>query len=206
MLPAFFKPGVAVANHAQSGESIRSSLGANRLKKIFSLMKPGDYLFMQFGHNDMKDKSPDALATYRTNLVKLVGETRAHGGFPVLVTSMERKSGVSAPTLEDYPQTVRDVATELDVPLVDLNAQSLVLYRALGDELDHAFQDGTHHTQLRRYLLAKCVVQSISDLKLPLAEHIVEEFTGFDPQHPDTLESVNIPASPHSDLTKPAGS
>jgi hypothetical protein len=94
----------------------------------------------------------------------------------------------------------------LGVPLIDLNAQSLVLYRALDDDLDRAFQDGTHHTNYGAYLLAKCVVQSIRDLQLPLAKHIIDEFTGFDPQHPDTLESVNIPPSPHSDLIKPAGS
>jgi lysophospholipase L1-like esterase len=206
MLPVFFKPGVAIANHAQSGESIRSSLGANRFKKIFSVMKPGDYLFIQFGHNDMKDKSPDALANYRENLIKLVGQTRELGGLPVLVTSMERKDGVKSATLGEYPQTIREVAAELGVPMIDLNAQSLVLYRALGNNLDRAFQDGTHHTNYGAYLLAKCVVQSIRDLKLPLAEHIVDDFTGFDPRQPDTLQSVNIPPSSQSDLTKPAGS
>jgi lysophospholipase L1-like esterase len=206
MLPAFFKPGVAIANHAQSGESIRSSLGAKRFDKIFSLLKPGDYLFIQFGHNDMKDKSPTALTTYRANLVKLVNETRTLGGFPVVVTSMERKNGIKAPTLEGHPQAVRDVAAEFDVPLVDLNAQSGVLYRALGKELDHAFQDGTHHTNYGAYLLAKCVVQTIRDLELPLANEIVDDFAGFDPQHPDTLKSVSIPVSPHLDLSKPAGS
>ena len=206
MLTAFFKPGIAVANHAQSGESIRSSLGAKRFDKIFSLMRPGDYLFIQFGHNDMKDKSPDALATYRANLVKLVNETRDRGGLPVLVTPMERKGGIKAPTLQDYPRTVREVAAELGVPLIDLNAQSLVLYRALGDELDFAFQDGTHHTNYGAYLLAECVVQSIRELKLPLADSIVDSFVGFDPQQPDTLKSFSIPASPRIDLTKPAGS
>jgi lysophospholipase L1-like esterase len=206
MLPVFFEPGVAVANHAQSGESIRSSMGANRFKKIFSMMKPRDYLFMQFGHNDMKDKSPEALATYRANLVNLVGETRKRGGIPVLVTSMERKAGVNAPTLGEYPQTVREVAAELEVALIDLNAKSLVLYLALDEDIDHAFQDGTHHTNYGAYLFAKCVAQSIRDLELPLAEHISVDFTGFDPQHPDTFKSVDIPASSRIDFTQPAGS
>ena len=62
MLPRFFKPEVAVANYAESGETIKSSLGANRFDKIFSTMKKGDYLFVQFGHNDMKDKATNALA------------------------------------------------------------------------------------------------------------------------------------------------
>ena len=80
MLTRFFKQGVAVANHAESGESIKSSLGAKRFEKIFSTLKTGDYLFLQFGHNDMKDRAADALATYRANLEKLVDETRKHGG------------------------------------------------------------------------------------------------------------------------------
>jgi lysophospholipase L1-like esterase len=205
MLPVFFKPAVAVANHAQSGESIRGSLGANRFDKIFSLIKPGDYLFVQFGHNDMKNKSSDALENYRANLVEIVEKTREIGAQPVLVTSMERKEGRKKPTLMGYPQTVRDVAEGLDVPLVDLNVKSLQLYRALGDNFDKAFQDGTHHTNYGSYLFAKAVVQSIRDLKLPLADMIVDDFTSFDPNHPDSYESVSIPASPHFDLTQPAG-
>jgi lysophospholipase L1-like esterase len=205
MLPAFFKPGVAIANHANSGESIRSSMGANRFDKIFSFIKSGDYLFVQFGHNDMKSNDSDALDYYRSQLVKIVKETRRAGANPVLVTSMERKEGLKKPTLKGYPRTVRDVAKELVVPLVDLNAKSVVLYEALGDNLDKAFQDGTHHTNYGSYLFAKTVVQSIRDLKLDLAKHIVADFSGFDPHRPDPYESVSIPASPRFDLTQPAG-
>jgi hypothetical protein len=86
-----------------------------------------------------------------------------------------------------------------------LNVQSLQLYRALGDNFDRAFQDGTHHTNYGSYLFARCVVQSIRDLKLPLAQHIVDDFTSFDPNQPDPYESVSIPASPRFDLTQPAG-
>ena len=94
MLPRFFKPDVAVANHAESGESIRGSLGAGRFDKVYSLLKKGDYLFLQFGHNDMKDRDPNALATYKANLKRIVAETRKRGATPVLVTSMERKGGI----------------------------------------------------------------------------------------------------------------
>ena len=55
---------LAVANYAQSGESIESSLSARRFDKIFSMMKPGDWLLLQFGHNDMKDRAPDSFATF----------------------------------------------------------------------------------------------------------------------------------------------
>ncbi len=158
MLPRFFKPDVAVANHAESGETVADSLRAQRFEKIFSLMKPGDYLFVQFGHNDMKNKATNALEIYRADLRKIVERTRTFGGTPVLVTSMERKNGVEHDTLAGYPQTVRDVAKEENCALIDLNAMSRVFYRALGTNLDKAFQDGTHHNNYGSYELAKCVV------------------------------------------------
>ncbi|MFM2296236.1 MAG: hypothetical protein RLZZ350_2649, partial [Verrucomicrobiota bacterium] len=107
MLPRFFSDRVCVANYAESGEAIKSSLGANRFKKIYATIRPGDYLFVQFGHNDMKDKATNALAVYKTNLKKIVADTRALGATPVLVTSMERKAGVEHDTLAGYPDTVR---------------------------------------------------------------------------------------------------
>src|SRR6202000_612955 len=132
-------------NHAESGETIVNSLKAQRFEKIFSLMKPGDYLFVQFGHNDMKDKATNARGVYKSNLEKIVARTRSLGGTPVLVTSMERKNGIDQDTLMGYPQTVRDVAKEEQCALIDLNAMSRIFYRALGSDLDKAFQDGTHH-------------------------------------------------------------
>lgn len=79
MLTRFFKPGVAVANHAESGESLRSSLGAKRLDKVLSLMKPGDYLFIQYGHNDEKEKGEGVgpFTTYKAALKKFVAAARA---------------------------------------------------------------------------------------------------------------------------------
>jgi lysophospholipase L1-like esterase len=204
MLPRFFQPDVAVANYAESGESIRSSLGANRFNKIFSTLKPGDYLFMQFGHNDMKDKHTNALAVYKENLKKLVARTRELGGTPVLITSMERKAGVAKDTLADYPQTVRDVAKEENCALIDLNKMSRVFYRALGADLDKAFQDGTHHNNYGSYELAQCVVEGIKESKLPLAKSIVPDFS-FDPAKPDDVNKFEMPASPTVSAEKPLG-
>jgi lysophospholipase L1-like esterase len=124
MLTRFFNPQVAVANHAMSGESIKSSLGAGRFDKIFSQMKPGDYLFVQYGHNDMKDTSPDALEVYCRNLSMIIDRTRSKQATPVLVTSMERKKGVAEDTLRGYPDAVRRVAKEREVALIDLNTMS----------------------------------------------------------------------------------
>ena len=205
MLPRFFKPEIAVANHAESGESVASSLGAKRFEKVFSLMKPGDYLFLQYGHNDMKDKATNALATYKSNLKKIVARTRELGGTPVLVTSMERKNGVEQDTLAGYPDAVREVAREEHCALIDLNAMSRIFYQALGADLDKAFQDGTHHNNYGSYELAKCVVEGIKQDKLPLAKSIVDDFKSFDPAKPDAVATFEMPASPNGSVVKPLG-
>ncbi len=205
MLPRFFQPDVAVANYAQSGESVKSSLGAHRFDKVFSLLKPGDYLFVQFGHNDMKDKATNALAVYKSNLEKIVARTRQLGGTPVLVTSMERKNGIDHDTLAGYPDTVRVVAKEQNCALVDLNAMSRQFYRALGGGLDKAFQDGTHHNNYGSYELARCVVTGIKKAGLPLAKSIVSDFGDFDPAKPDAVGTFEMAVSPVVSTDKPLG-
>jgi lysophospholipase L1-like esterase len=208
MLPRFFKPGIAVANYAESGESLRSSLGAHRLDKVLSVMKPGDYLLVQFGHNDMKEKGEGvgAFTTYKHDLKHFADAAKAKGATVVLITSMERKAGVNHDTLGDYPAAVRQLAAEEHLPLIDLHAMSKTLYRALGPDLPKAFQDGTHHNNYGAYELAKCVVQGIKDSHAGgLDRYVVDEFRSFDPAHPDPVAAVQIPASANSATTKPEG-
>jgi lysophospholipase L1-like esterase len=205
MLPRFFGPGLAVANYAQSGESLKSSLGAGRFAKVFSEMKTNDWLLVQFGHNDMKDKATNALAAYRLNLKQIVQQTRARGATPVLVTSMERKGGIEADTLGGYPQTVRDVAREEGVGLIDLHAMSRVLYRALGPKLDRAFQDGTHHNNYGSYELARCVVAGIRANTPELAKFLAADVAPFDPARPDDPDKFRLAASAAADAKPPEG-
>jgi lysophospholipase L1-like esterase len=205
MLTRFLKPGVAVANHAESGESIASSLSAHRFEKVFSQMKKGDLLLLQFGHNDMKDKKAGALDRYQSNLKTIVTQTRSLGGTPVLITSMERMGGVEAPTLMGYPDAVREVARQEGTTLIDLNAMSLQFYRALGTNLNKAFQDPTHHNNYGSYQLAKCIVHGIRTNRLSLAKYIVDDFRSFDPGQPDAWEGFYVPPSPASSTLKPEG-
>lgn len=213
MLPRFFNDRVAVANHAQSGESLRSSLGAHRLDKVTSVMRPGDYLFIQYGHNDMKERGDGigAFTSYKADLERFVAAARARGGIPVLVTSMHRKSldaaGKIKNTLGDYPEAVRTVAREQKVALIDLHAMSALFYEALGPaEIAAAFQDGTHHNNYGSYELAKCVVTGIRAAKLDLANHLVADLGPFDPAKPDPVAAFKIPASPEASVLKPDGS
>jgi lysophospholipase L1-like esterase len=213
MLTRFFEPGIAISNQAESGETADDSIRAGRLAKVLSTMKRGDYLFIQFGHNDMKEKGPGIgpFTSYKTNLQMYVDGARSKGGFPVLVTSMNRKTmdstGHITNSLKEYPDAVRQLAKEANVPLIDLNAMSKTLYEAIGrKDLSKAFVDGTHHNAYGSYELAKCVVQGILDDKLDLSKFVVDDFKPFDPAHPDPIGSISIPPSPKASTTAPSGS
>lgn len=216
MLPRFFKPEVAISNHAQSGESFGSSLGARRMDKVYSLMKPGDYLMVQFGHNDMKDNRPDALDRYKSALKQVAEETRKRRGIPLFVTSMHRhrfEGNRVVNSLNDYPDAVRQMGKENDVPVLDLHAMSKVLYEALGPEpswdlfakTGETKHDGTHHSNYGSYELAKCIVEGLKQHKIPLARHIADDFGTFDPSRPDPVTSFTVPTSPRKTTEKPLG-
>ena len=181
MLTRFFKPGVAIANHAESGESLRSSLRANRLDKVLSVMKPGDYLFIQYGHNDEKEKGEGVgpYTTYKSDLKKFVIAARQRGGIPVLITPVQRRTfdneGKITNSHGDYPEAVRQVAKEENVPLIDLNAMSKTLYETWGPEqskLAFAPNDNTHHNDYGSYELAKRIVEGIRANKLAIASRL----------------------------------
>jgi lysophospholipase L1-like esterase len=215
MLTRFLKPDVVVANHAESGESLRSSLGARRLEKVASLLKRGDYLFVQYGHNDEKENGEGvgAFTTYKADLKKFVETARAHGAIPVLITPVQRRTfdqqGKITNSHGDYPEAVRQVAREDKVALVDLHEMSTRFYEALGpDKSKLAFKDGdgTHHNNYGSYELAKCVVEGLRAAKLPIVRSLVKALPKFNPSYPDPLETFSLPASPMVNYVKPLGS
>jgi lysophospholipase L1-like esterase len=199
LLPRFFNPGVAVSNQAQSGETLKSFANALRLDKILSQMKKGDYLFMQFGHNDSKDSWPQTYVepetTYKAYLKVYIAEARLRGATPVLVTPMDRGvRGTGAPTHGHggYSQAMREVAEEERVPLIDLYNMSIVLYENAGADAANVLADGTHSTAYGGYEFAKCIVTGIKQNKLDLAGFIVDDFTEFDPTHPDSESALDL--------------
>lgn len=202
MLPKFFGNHVAVANHAESGETLKSFITGLRFDKVLSLMKKGDYLFIQFGHNDQKENWPqtyaEAMTTYKEYLRVYITEARRRGGEPVLVTPMHRRNFDSAgkvrETLGDYPEAMRQVAKEENVPLIDLHAMSAKFYEALGpDRSAVAFanqgRDATHHSAYGAYELARCVVEGIKQANLGLTKYMDATATGYDPATPDSPET-----------------
>lgn len=208
MLPRFLKPEIAVANHAQSGETLKSTLTSLRFAKVLSQLRPGDWVFLQFGHNDQKQQWPqtyvEARTTYRAYLRTYIAEIRLRGATPVLVTSMQRRTfdahGRIRNTHGEYPQVVRELAAEEKLTLVDLDRMSVAFYEALGpEEAPLAFaddgRDPTHHNNYGAYELAKCVVQALRDAGSPLTAYIREDVPGFDPARPDPPGQLALPPS-----------
>lgn len=228
MIPAFFKPGkVAIANYAESGETLHSFIVEHRFEKELNLMKPGDYAFVEFGHNDQKEKGEGvgAFTTYKKDLEYFIAEVKKRGAIPVLVTSVQRRlfdsTGKIEETLGDYPAAVRQTAKEQNVSLVDLNAMSKVMYEAWGpQESINAFvhfpansfpgdtrklADDTHFRAFGANEIAKLVIKGIRDNRLGLASFILETVPQFYPDKPDALSSFYWPLSPSKDATKPDG-
>jgi lysophospholipase L1-like esterase len=218
MLPRFMGDGVAVANHAESGESLRSFVAENRLAKLDSLMRPGDFLFIEFGHNDQKERGDNvgAFTTYKADLERFVADARRHGATPVLVTPVNRRTfgpdGKVANSLGDYPEAVRRVAREQGVALIDLNAMTKVLYEALGPEgakmlfpFSNGRVEGTHHNNYGSYEIARCVVEGIRACHLSIEDNIAAGTAAFDPAHPDPLADFRLPPSPKATTEVPYG-
>ncbi len=199
LLPRFFKPGVAVSNQAQSGETLKSFANALRLDKILSQMKKGDYLFIQFAHNDSKQNWPQTYVepetTYKDYLKVYIAEARLRGAIPVLVTAMDRgnrTTGAPSHGHGGYPDAMREVSQEEHVPLIDLYKMSIVFYDSAGSDAPRILADGTHSTAYGGYEFAKCIVMGIKQNKLDLANYIVPDFKDFDPAHPDAAAQLNL--------------
>ena len=216
MLPRFFKPEVAVANHGESGESLRGFIGERRLEKVLSVIKPGDYLFIQMGHNDQKEKGEGvgALTTYKADLKRFIADVRQHGATPVLVSPMNRLTfdadGKITNSLGDYPEAVRQAGKEENAAVIDLNAMSKPFYEALGPVEAHkafAGNDTTHHSDYGSYELAKCIVEGIKQDKLPLVKFLTDDVRTktFDPAHPDPIAGFDVPAEPGGNGPRPYG-
>ena len=209
MITRFFGPNIAIANNGESGESLRGFIGEQRFAKVMSIIQPGDFLFIQMGHNDQKEKGDGvgAFTTYAADLKKFIDAARQHGATPVLVTPVSRLAwGTGAEAnkiinnLGDYPDAVRKVGKEENVAVIDLNAFSKPFYEALGPTDGHlafAGSDTTHHDNYGSYELAKGIVTAIKQQHLPMAKYLLDT-PAFDPAHPDPVATFDLPAEPRS--------
>lgn len=226
MIPYFFDTNVCIANYAESGESANTFIAAGRLKKALSQMKKGDYLFMEFGHNDQKQKGPGkgAYYSFMTSLKTFIDEARLRGAHPVLVTPTQRRSfgpdGHIRDTHEDYPEAMRWLAEKENVPLIDLNEMTRTLYEAMGVEPSKRafvhypagsypgqtqdFADNTHFNPYGAYEIARCIVEGLKTQVPDLAHHL-KPFPTFDPARPDNPDNFHWDDSPFTEIEKPDG-
>jgi lysophospholipase L1-like esterase len=192
----FFDETVTVDNRAQNGRSTKSFLAENRWQPVASALQAGDYVFIQFGHNDevptKRSYTPEA--DFTANLVRFITETRAKKAFPVLLTPVARRKFDSAGRVEEthavYAGLVRRVAQEQGVPLIDLDQQSQALLQQFGEANSRLLfnhlavgehpnypagrEDNTHFNELGARKMAELVLADIRALKLELASRIVK--------------------------------
>jgi len=225
MLPYFFVPNeVVIANYAESGETLKAFEDRHRIDKIWNKIKAGDYLFIQFGHNDQKAGN-STKSGYRKRLKEWILKAKVLGAIPVLVTSMNRRvfdeNNNIVNTLDDFPDAMREIAKEEKVDLIDLNALSKTLFEAMGPEKAKkafvhypansypnqptALADDTHFNTYGAYELAKCVVKSIVDQNLTLKKYISKNYKNFNPNKPDKIEDFHWPESVFMESLKPDG-
>ncbi|AYN02079.1 rhamnogalacturonan acetylesterase [Chryseobacterium sp. 3008163] len=225
MLPYFFVPNeVVIANYAESGETLKAFEDRHRINKIWNKIKPRDYLFIQFGHNDQKAGN-SIKSGYRKRLKEWILKAKELGAIPVLVTSMNRRvfdeNSKIVNTLDDFPDAMREIAIEEKVDLIDLNTLSKTLFEAMGpEEAKKAFvhypansypnqptalADDTHFNTYGAYELAKCVVKSIIDQNLPLKKYISKIDKNFNPNKPDKIKEFHWPESVFMESLKPDG-
>ncbi|MEN3323210.1 rhamnogalacturonan acetylesterase [Mariniflexile soesokkakense] len=223
----YFSSDVVIANYAESGATLSSFKGANRLNKILTFMKPNDYVFIEFGHNDEKIKGEGngAWGLYKNSLIEFITKFREKGGFPILVTPTQRrafnKDGTLKPTHGDFPDAMRKVAVELQVPLIDITEMTTYMYENWGDEPSRkAFvqypantfpgqteklEDNTHFNGFGANEIAKCIAQSIKDLKLDIAQYLKPGLPNYNPKNPDSFNDWTLPMSTRFENTKPDG-
>ena len=229
LLGRWFKPPVAIANHAESGQTLKAFRFQRRWDKVMEAMRPGDYVFMQFGHNDLNQRGHDAMwaredkagdwvnthseanTDYKWLLASYAVEVKRRGGIPVIVSPMTkvdlRTGTINATGLGEYPKAAREAAELAGAAFIDLNAMSVDVMRALGLELDRkAYVDGLHTNTYGGYLLSRCVVTGIKQAKLGLAEHLVDDAGEFDPGHPAPLPAdFTLPQDPPVPVPMPPG-
>ena len=190
---------VVIDNRAQNGRSTKSFIDEGRWQKIVDALKKGDYVFIEFGHNDEKLDKPEVYAAantdYRNNLIRFVKEVRAKKAFPVLLTPVMRRKfddgGNFVDTHGEYPDAVRKVAAELKVPLIDMHRLSEKILKDLGAEKSRTLflqlkagenpnypngvEDNTHFNPTGAETMAKLAIADIRNSKIGLRKYLVKQ-------------------------------
>lgn len=200
---AFFDTSVTVDNRAKNGRSTKSFITEGLWQSITGSLNAGDYVLIQFGHNDEVPTKASATTEtqFKANLLRFVTETRSKQAIPVLITPVARRKFDAAGKLEDthkvYAAIVRQLAAEQNVPLIDLDKESQALLQKTGIENSKMLfnylspgenpnypegrADDTHFSELGARKMAEIVLADIKSLKLELANRIVVSNFGINP-------------------------
>ncbi len=226
MIPRWFNDQVAFANFAESGETASTFIQAGRLAKALSMMKEGDYLIAEFGHNDQKQRFAGSGAYYNfaTALKTFIDETRSRGATPIFATPTQRRTfrnGRITESHANYPEAMLWVAEREQVPVIDLHSMTRSFYEAMGEEPSKrafvhypagsypgqtaAFKDNTHFNPYGAYEIAKCVVEGMKLIDLPILSALRPDYTAFDPAHPDDVDAFHWVDAPFFEAEKPDG-
>ncbi len=200
MLQQYFDANkVKIENRAVNGRSTKSFIAEGRWQQIADNLKKGDYVFIEFGHNDEKSEDPTRYAApntdYRNNLIKFVTEVRMKKAFPVLLTPVMRRKFDTGGNFQDthgeYPDSVRKVAQELKVPLIDMHRKSEAVLKDYGAEKSRTLflqlkagenpnypngaEDNTHFNLTGAEAMAKLAVEAIREQKIGLRKYLKKQ-------------------------------
>ena len=228
MITRWFDDKVAIANYAESGLSATTFLAQGRLDKILTQLKQGDYVIVEFGHNDEKEKKPGdgAWYSYSRNLKIFADRVKAAGGNIIFCTptarrAFEKDHKTNRNTHGDYPEAMKTVAKRESVPVIELTQMSTTLYESLGEEKskralvhyplgtfpgqDRELADNTHFNPFGAWQIAKMIVMGLKQLNSPLVQHLRSDWQDYNPAQPDDPEAFVWHMSAGSNLTKPDG-
>lgn len=192
----FWDSTVTVVNRAKNGRSTKTFISEGLWKSIHDEMTEGDYVFIQFGHNDESKEKVERYTTpdeYKANLTRFINETKAKKGIPILFTPVSRrkfKEGKALETHEVYTALAKEVAKSTQVPLIDLDQKSLALYQQMGEENSKLLflqlqpgehpnypegkNDNTHFNELGARLIAQIVLKELQSLNMELTNRVVK--------------------------------
>jgi lysophospholipase L1-like esterase len=191
----FFDSSVAVDNRAKNGRSTKSFLSENLWQPVAKDLKEGDYVFIQFGHNDESKEKKERYTTpeeYKANLLRFINETKSKEAIPVLLTPVSRRKfnsrGKIQETHEIYSDVVRSLAKETNVAFIDMDKKTQQLLQKFGKENSRllflqlqpgehphyplGIDDNTHFNELGARLIAQIVLKEIRELNLDLAKRL----------------------------------
>ncbi len=177
----YLREGVRMACHGKNGRSTKSFLDEGRFAPVAAAMQPGDFLLIQFGHNDQKPdaaRHTDPDTTFRENLLLFIHAAQRAGAYPVLITPIERRhfdeNGVFLPGSHGpYPEAMRRLGAEVHVPVLDMTARTGEFLSALGDEASRAlfmWPDNTHLRCDGAVQLAGLIAEELEKLGAPYAD------------------------------------